>query len=430
LQWSLNGNFLSDTTQSITATAGGTYRISYRDSACYSPLSDPFVVTVHAPPAQPVITTTDPTIFCGAASTLLKSSATANNQWYKDGNPIAGATSETYLATTSGDYTVTVTENGCPSAFAYSMQVVANYVPPAPVLTTNSPTTICAGNTILLQANGNGILQWYRNGNLISGVSSTGYVTGTAGVYTVKQTLNGCLSSASAAITVTVTTPTTPVITPGGTIGLCPGDTVKLSSSIATGNQWYNYGTAIPGATGASLVVTNGSFSVRQTSNGCVSAASNTVTVGIYVLPAAPVITQAGTLLMSSLFSGNQWYLNGTIIPGATARTYNATTSGVYTVRGMLGTCIGPVSNAITINLSQSVNVGPNPTHGTVYLSYPQNTSTITVKLLNMYGLVLKQDTFINTYQLDLSALPNGYYIIHMINQQTGWEEQRTVLKL
>ena len=46
---------------------------------------------------------------------VLTSSSTANNQWYKDGVLIAGATNRTYNITTNGCYTVVVTSNGCSS---------------------------------------------------------------------------------------------------------------------------------------------------------------------------------------------------------------------------------------------------------------------------------------------------------------------------
>lgn len=40
------------------------------------------------------------------------------NQWYRDGNIIAGAKGQTYLATESGSYTVTSLLNGCTSDFS------------------------------------------------------------------------------------------------------------------------------------------------------------------------------------------------------------------------------------------------------------------------------------------------------------------------
>ena len=48
-----------------------------------------------------------------------------------------------------------------------------------------------------------------------------------------------------------------------------------LTSSSATGNQWYLNGVAIAGATGQiHVTTTNGNYTVVVTANGCASAAS------------------------------------------------------------------------------------------------------------------------------------------------------------
>jgi len=69
-------------------------------------VSPDFALTVNPIPATPVITATD---------YVLSSDAPAGNQWYKDGTPIAGATSQTYTATQSGEYWDVVTLNNCSS---------------------------------------------------------------------------------------------------------------------------------------------------------------------------------------------------------------------------------------------------------------------------------------------------------------------------
>ncbi|MFH0893259.1 MAG: M6 family metalloprotease domain-containing protein [Bacteroidota bacterium] len=65
-------------------------------------------VTVSAIPPTPVI------IDIGGG--VLSSNAVSGNQWYLDGTPIAGETNQTYTPTTTGNYTVIVTLNGCSSA--------------------------------------------------------------------------------------------------------------------------------------------------------------------------------------------------------------------------------------------------------------------------------------------------------------------------
>src|SRR5690606_21668939 len=45
-----------------------------------------------------------------------------------------------------------------------------------------------------------------------------------------------------------------------------------------------------------------------------------------------PVVTRQGLNLQSSVADGNQWYLNGFPIPGATGQTITPTESGDYSV--------------------------------------------------------------------------------------------------
>ena len=53
-------------------------------------------------------------VVCAGGSTLLTSSSALSYQWNLDGNPIPGATTQTFLADVAGDYTVTTTTDaGC-----------------------------------------------------------------------------------------------------------------------------------------------------------------------------------------------------------------------------------------------------------------------------------------------------------------------------
>jgi hypothetical protein len=66
----------------------------------------PLTVTVNPIPPVPLISIN---------GTTLSSSASSGNQWYQDGNPINGATNQSYNVTQNGNYFVAVTVNGCTS---------------------------------------------------------------------------------------------------------------------------------------------------------------------------------------------------------------------------------------------------------------------------------------------------------------------------
>jgi hypothetical protein len=79
-------------------------------------------------PAAPVITDLGDT---------LHSSAPTGNQWYYNGTLIVGATSQTYVATQSGEYWDIVTINGCASDTSNNLNVIIIGIAPHSASTIN-----------------------------------------------------------------------------------------------------------------------------------------------------------------------------------------------------------------------------------------------------------------------------------------------------
>lgn len=83
-------------------------------------------------------------------------------------------------------------------------------------------------------------------------------------------------------------------------------------------------------------------YDIKLKSAGCASVARLPVSLS------KPTITQAGTTLTSSFETGNQWYLDGNIIEGATGKTYDALQSGNYKVTATTSTgCAVPSDNFV-----------------------------------------------------------------------------------
>jgi hypothetical protein len=363
-QWYLNGNPIGGATnQTYGATASGSYTVVVTASGCPSAPSAATVVTVNPAPATPTITPGGPTTFCTGGSVTLTSSSASGNQWYLNGNPIGGATNQTYGATASGSYTVVVTASGCPSAPSAATVVTVNPIPATPVIGTGGPTTFCAGGSVTLTSSSASGNQWYLNGNPIGGATNQTYGATLSGSYTVVVTTSGCSSAASSATVVTVNpAPATPTITPGGPTTFCTGGSVTLTSSSASGNQWYLNGNPIGGATNQTYGATaSGSYTVVVTASGCPSAPSAATVVTVNPIPATPVIGTGGpttfcaagsVTLTSSSTSGNQWYLNGNPIGGATNQTFGATASGSYTVVITTSGCSSAASSATVVTVN------------------------------------------------------------------------------
>lgn len=141
----------------------------------------------------------------------------------------------------------------------------------------------------------------------------------------------------------------------------------------------------------------------------------------------APGITQDGVELMSSLSTGNQWYLNETAIMGATGQRYKPSQSGIYKV--LDSTCPYNFSQPFNFILTEvpsqwnsqlAWQVYPNPTNGQVRMLFKNGQITrIEVRLLNLLGqevnrLYLESATGEYDQLLDLSAEQNGLYLLQI----------------
>ncbi len=374
-QWYLNGNPLGgETAQTYVATGPGSYTTQLNGLGCHSAMSDPVVVTVNPLPATPTITPSGPTTFCAGGSVTLTSSSAPGNQWSLDGNPINLATGQQYVATLAGNYTVVVTDgNSCSSAASAATTVTVNPLPATPTITPGGPTTFCTGGSVTLTSSSATGNQWFLNGNPLGGETGQQYVANANGNYTVVVTDgNSCSSAPSAATTVTVNpTPSTPTITPSGPTTFCAGGSVTLTSSSASGNQWFLNGNPIGGQTAQQYVANaNGSYTVVVTTSGCPSAASTATNVIVNPLPSTPTITPSGpttfcqggsVTLTSSSATGNQWFLNGNPLGGETGQQYVANANGNYTVVVTDGNNCSSAPSAAT-----TVTVNPIPSTPTI----------------------------------------------------------------
>jgi endonuclease I len=136
-----------------------------------------------------------------------------------------------------------------------------------PAISAGNDAIICKGEAINLTATGGVQFSWEGFGDtstirVMPDVTTSYIVTG--------EDANGCQNSDT--ITVFVTVVNTPVIS--------QADNWTLSSSAATGNQWYTMDGPIQGAEGQSLSVSsNGIYFVMVTENGCLSDSSNFIRI-------------------------------------------------------------------------------------------------------------------------------------------------------
>ena len=358
------------TTQSITVTTAGSYTVQVGNaSGCLSASSTATTVTVNALPAVPTITAGGPTTFCSGGSVTLSAPASTSYLWSN------GATTQTITVTTTGSYTVTVSNAaGCTRTSAPT-SVTVNPAPATPTITAGGPTTFCTPGSVTLTSSS-------ATGNTWSNGATTQSITVSAsGSYTVTVTSAGCSSTSTATVVTATATPATPTITAGGPTTFCNGNTVTLTSSATSGNTWST------GATTQSITVsTAGTYTVTVGAAGC-SATSTGTTVTVNALPTTPTITAGGpttfcaggSVTLSAPTSTSYLWSNG-----ATTQSITVTTAGSYTVQvGNASGCLSASSTATTVTVNAlpavpTITAGGPTTFcsgGSVMLSAPAATS-------------------------------------------------------
>jgi hypothetical protein len=209
------------------------------------------------------ISTGGPTTFCSGGAVTFNTSSGNTYQWQLNGSDISTANANNYSATVSGNYSVIVTNaNGCMDTS--SVQTVTVNPLPSATIIAGGPISFCDGDSVLLTSGAGATYQWMYNGSNISGATSNSYIVSDQGNYNVIVSDGICSATSSATFVTVNPLPALPVITQTG---------ATLSSTFASGYQWYLNGIIIPGATLQTYNISaNGSYTVIVTnSSGCES---------------------------------------------------------------------------------------------------------------------------------------------------------------
>jgi len=274
---------------------------------------------------------------------------------------------------TPGTYTVTLEAT---NAGGTGIETKVSYITvhPNPTVNLGSNTSICDGETLVLNA-GAGFTNYQWNP---AGASQTYNVT-TANTYSVTVTDgNGCTGSSSIIVSVTpqanatITSPTT----------FCSNAAAVNLTATDPGGTWWGNGITNP-ATGAfnPSVAGAGTHTIHYGIAGtCGDTASTNITVHaapVVSLGSNTAICDGETLVLNAGagFTNYQWN------PAGASQTYNVTTAGTYSVTVTDGnTCTGSASVTVSVQTSYNATI----TSGTTYC---ENGTPVTLTAVDAGGL-------------------------------------------
>lgn len=148
-------------------------------------------ITVYAIPDAPVLVNLLEDEFCDGSTTTLTSSYLEGNQWFFEGEAIVGATADSFEVLESGMYQVQYTSvEGC-TAISEAITITINELPEIPTYS-NTNNLLTLASTIVYDPEFT--LQWYQDGELLIGETTTEFCALEDGEYTLEVTdpTTGC----------------------------------------------------------------------------------------------------------------------------------------------------------------------------------------------------------------------------------------------
>ena len=289
---------------------------------------------------NPTLSVNSATI-CEGTTTTLTAVGAASYVW----NSGAMASSITVSPTTNTSYTVIGTTSGC------SNTVTANIsVTPLPTITVNS-STICAGQSATLIANGAASYNWntgvFGNQIVVSPLINT--------TYSVIGTVAGCSDFSSAIVNVI-----SPPILSVSSSTICAGESTTLSVSGANSFIWSN------GATTNTIAVnpnTSSTYSVSGTSGICSANAITNIIVNQSptITVTSPTICSGQTATITATGASSYIWNTGSSSNNLISSPVNTT---IYTVTGTSFNCSATATTTVVVNASPIVAFNSNKSFG------------------------------------------------------------------
>ncbi len=403
---------------------------------------------------------------CSGDTLELNSGSTTTGVTYSWTGPgsFTSADDDTIIANTtvahSGDYYITVDNNGC--MVKDTVSVVVSQTPQNVMAGNNGG--LCTGDTLLLTSSTttSGVSYAWTGPNNYNtqNVTRPNVQMSDAGTYTVTVTLGSC--SDTAMTTVVVNQGASVNIAPLTPVSICTGDTAQFAAfpNNAGTNpqlQWLKNGVAVAGATSTlykSPTLANGDvISVQLTPNtNCPGTKeSNKITMTVQPI-LSPTVTMTADNMppwnggLTVTFTANpthggttpeyQWKRNGQDITGATGATWGVVVNAlnpnedICVVLKSSYECAVPdtaMSNCITTAFTgvgnivhdKNIKIYPNPVKDVLFIVtsppaplHKWRGEEMIVELIDVLGRSVRRQLLTAQGTVDVSALVPGVYVV------------------
>ncbi len=314
------------TGQTISVSTAGTYSVTVSDGACTAIDAKDVDVDV----AISVDIGNDTTI-CEGNSVVLNAGAGFDSYSWS-----TGATGQTISVSTTGTYSVTVSDGACTAIDAKDVDVDV-----AIGVDIGNDTIICEGSNVVLDA-GAGYDSYLWN----TGATGQTISVSTAGTYSVTVSDGACTAIDAKDVDVDVAIG----VDIGNDTTLCEGNSVVLNAGA--GFDSYSWST---GATGQTISVsTAGTYSVTVIDGACSATDVSEVSIdaAISVDLGNDPEACAGNTITIDAGSGYDSYIWST---GATSQAIMVSTAGTYSVTVKGGSCIA--TDAVDVSFDDPIAI-------------------------------------------------------------------------
>jgi PKD repeat protein len=330
----------------ITGLASGTYTVTVKDAGGCQSISSVTVAASTGLSLTPAATATSCGLTNGAASIT---EANPLNPFYHWSN---SATTSSISNVASGNYTVTVTDNGCSATASVSVTASTSVtLTPASTATTCNNSNGSASITVT-----NPVSPVYHWSNSATTSSITNVASGT---YTVTVTNNGC--SATSSISVAASTGVS--LTPASTATTCNNSngaaSITVANPLSPTYHWSNNAT-----TSSISNVVSGTYTVTVNNSGCSATASISVaaSAGVSMTPASTATTCGNTNGSASITVANPVSPTYHWSNSSTTASISNVASGTYTVTVNNNGCSATSSISVGASTAVAITTSSVPT--------------------------------------------------------------------